>query len=225
VDKKLIRNPCVLLMCGPPASGKDTITKLMVNFCPLFVHFKKHRGLMEFHFARKPSMYYDLPVHQFMKMATNTEFVQYHQRYDRYYGISKAELDYHLSHGRIPIIHTGRIDNLIALETKLHVHTKSILIWAPLKILKARLHERHHDSRKEVKMRLKAAVEEFSDLRRENLDRFDVICHTNYPPEKVARRIISECQSPSPRFHYRQKEMLSSYLKTFDEELEKGWVE
>ena len=106
MDKK------VVILSGMPASGKDTISEMIYEMDKRFVPFKKHRSVGKF--DKIKDTYYNISHDEFEVKITNGDFIQYHQRYGRYYGISEEVLLSYLEKDEIPIIHIGRIENYMA---------------------------------------------------------------------------------------------------------------
>ncbi len=180
----------IILLCGPPASGKDSITEAVCNIDKSFCHFKKHRAINK-NANMDRNNYINISKDEFEKMIKNGDFIQYHKRYDRYYGISKQALADGISKNLNIIIHTGRIENLQELKKKINVNTISILLWAPIYLLRQRLQKRHPNNENEISRRLIAAQEEFIDLTKIDLRKnFDAIIRTTDPQEDIAYKFI-----------------------------------
>ncbi len=180
----------IILLCGPPASGKDSITEAICKIDEGFYHFKKHRAINGKTYMHRNN-YIDITKDEFKKMIENDEFIQYHERYNRYYGISKKAMADGISKNLNMIIHTGRIENLQELKKKINENTISILLWAPMDILRQRLVKRHHNNENEISRRLIAAQEEFIDLTKIDLKKsFDAIIKTTDPQKDIALKLI-----------------------------------
>lgn len=164
MDKK------VIIISGMPASGKDTITRKLCELNPTFVAFKKHRSIRKL--DKKKTSYFNISTSEFEKKIANGEFLQYHQRYERYYGISEDVFNGYLEDGKIPIIHIGRIDNLLRLKSGLkHYQEKSginvslihVLLWETIDELTKRINKRDKDD-EEIAKRISAVRQEYDDL-------------------------------------------------------------
>ena len=159
----------LILMSGMPASGKDTVTEKLVSSHPQFIAFKKHRGI---HVQDIPkSTYYNISYDEFESRIRSNEFLQYHLRYGRYYGVSKRELLNCFEQKLIPIIHVGRLSNFFALKEAIMELEKEegftvilhhILLWESKETLTARIMRRSSD-KEEIKKRINAMNQEFED--------------------------------------------------------------
>lgn len=168
----------VILLSGTPASGKDTITEQLINdYAGTYVHFKKHRASSP---KQIKKTYYNVSKNMFESMMKQNEFIQYHERYNRYYGISRQVLEDYINQDLMPIIHTGKLENLITIDTNVNYSTVKILLWTTKEIIKERLMLRHKNDSEEINKRLRAAKEEMKELKIDgNLDLFDLIIENN----------------------------------------------
>ncbi len=154
----------MILLSGTPASGKNTVTGLLCVADSSFIMFRKHRGIPD-GTEHKPG-YTDISVKEFTKKAGRGDFVQYHGRYGRFYGVDGKRLKYYLSRGKCPVIHVGKLENYYALEKSLRekgIPFCHILIWSPLEQINERLDSREK-SEDQKKVRYSAAKEEFADI-------------------------------------------------------------
>lgn len=163
MDKK------VVILSGMPASGKDTISDMICEKDKRFVPFKKHRSVGEF--DKIKDTYYNISHDEFEEKITNGDFIQYHQRYGRYYGISEEVLLSYLEKDEIPIIHIGRIENYIAFQGNIVSFQKKhnlslevihIQLWETAENLRARIVNREKNDDEAAK-RIAAMVQEFDD--------------------------------------------------------------
>lgn len=89
----------IILISGTPASGKDTITRLLTSLNPKLRHFKKHRASDQ---AKEDGTYIHVTADEFAEIEADGGFLQHHYRYGRGYGVSKAELARHWTKGETP---------------------------------------------------------------------------------------------------------------------------
>lgn len=163
MDKK------VVVLSGMPASGKDTISDMICEMDKRFVPFKKHRSVGEF--DKKKDTYFNITQDEFEKKIINGEFIQYHQRYGRYYGISEEVLLSYLQIDEIPIIHIGRIENYYSFlgnivgfqkRNDLSLDVIHIQLWETAENLRERIVNREKDDEEAAK-RIAAMEQEFED--------------------------------------------------------------
>ena len=163
MDKK------VVVLSGMPASGKDTISDMICEMDKRFVPFKKHRSVGEF--DKKKDTYFNITQDEFEKKIINGDFIQYHQRYGRYYGISEEVLLSYLQKDEIPIIHIGRIENYYAFlgnivgfqkKNDLSLEVIHIQLWETAEDLRERIVNREKDDEEAAK-RIAAMEQEFED--------------------------------------------------------------
>ncbi|XOB90951.1 hypothetical protein ACMC9M_11475 [Pseudomonadota bacterium 24LQ007] len=180
----------LLLLSGTPASGKDTITRLLVELDPRFCHFKKHRSSNQ---PKADGTYINVTPDEFSSMLAQGAFLQHHYRYDRGYGVARSELDQHWAKGEIPIIHVGKYENISPLRTQ-EVKATSVLLMVSLSETQRRLQQRHAGDIEEVERRIAAYHEEREELaalvRSGNALEFDLIVdNSGENPKKIARLI------------------------------------
>lgn len=163
MDKK------ILIFSGMPASGKDTVTEKMCIENKRFEAFKKHRSVNSG--DKLKNTYYNISTEEFEKKIEAKDFIQYHKRYNRYYGIDKKVLFEYLQQDIIPIIHIGRIENYYSFKenfldfcNKYNIDAKIIHIqlWETLDTIEKRIIGRG-ESKTETKDRIEAAKQEFQD--------------------------------------------------------------
>ena len=177
----------IILLSGTPASGKDTITTELNKIDNRFVHFKKHKIASG---GKLDDTYYLISKDEFDNMAESNQFVQYHYRYDRGYGVSVNELNRLKKLNKIPIIHVGKYENIIKFKEFGIKKILSILIYADRGTTKKRLELRHSENYSEIEKRLTAYDEEIKQLcdgfnDNKVLD-FDLVFKNDYQDYKVA---------------------------------------
>ena len=182
-----------LLLSGTPASGKDTLTKSIVELDDRFVHFKKHKIASG---GKLDDTYYLVDKNEFDSMVSMDKFIQYHYRYDRGYGVSKKEFKHLINCGKIPVIHVGKYENISMFRESGIVNGVSMLIFTNRYVTEMRLKARHDDNSELVRERMIAYDEELKQLckhldKYELLD-FDMIIENNGDNiHDTARSIIS----------------------------------
>lgn len=177
----------VILLSGTPASGKDTLTNKLTELDDRFVHFRKHKINTG---GKLDDTYYLISKEAFDSMAENGEFIQYHYRYDRGYGVSKEELVRLNSIGKIPIIHVGKYENIAKFRDAKLNGVMSVLLFTDKATTKKRLELRHPNNEDEINKRLTAYGEEIEQLKNVYLDNqlldFNFIFKNNFDDLNLA---------------------------------------
>lgn len=201
MDKKIV------IFSGMPASGKDTVTEALCAADDMFVPFKKHRSVSPS--DKIKDTYFNIPHEEFEKMIGNGEFLQYHERYGRYYGIAEAVLLDYLQKGLCPVIHIGRIENyhtfcrnLLLSEQKngYKADVFHIQLWETKDILRDRIVSRDR-TEEEINKRLAAMDQEFEDniTMMENGQKPFTFVIRNTDMNKTCRTIRERLQNNDPQ--------------------------
>jgi guanylate kinase len=150
----------MIIFSGAPATGKDTVTNRICEKLHNAVPFMKYRGMDVI--EDKPT-YFNISKGEFEDKIKNDEFIQYHERYGRYYGIAKHTLENYREGSKTPIIHAGRIENFKIIKEFDPKNSVSILLWCDLSEIIDRLKIRHGDGSPEIEARRLAALEEYEE--------------------------------------------------------------
>jgi len=181
----------IILLSGTPASGKDTLTHKLTELDNRFVHFKKHKIATG---GKLDDTYYLISKTEFDHMAETNQFVQYHYRYDRGYGVSYVELERLKKENKIPIIHVGKYENIMKFRESGLKNILSILIYTDKKETEKRLNIRHKDNPYEIEKRLKAYDEEIEQLcevyNKQKILDFDLIFINNFENIDIATQLL-----------------------------------
>ncbi len=159
----------IIVLSGMPASGKDTITSKLCEIDKRIIPFKKYRsvGCND----KLKDTYFNVSEEEFLEKAKKDDFLQYHSRYGRYYGIAKDTLFDCFSGGKTPVIHIGRIENYYMLKKNMPSFEKQyginanlchIQLWETREVLKNRIILRDID-KEEINKRICAMNQEFED--------------------------------------------------------------
>jgi guanylate kinase len=144
-----------VLLSGPPASGKDTVTVALERLdmaVKLFPRLKAGSGRMK--------GYRQVPLASLDEMDAAGLIAQRHERYHNHYAIDRPYLERMLVRGEKPIIHVGRLDNLRQLQD-FRPDFLSVLFWVSEDIMVDRL---RHRADRNISERVVAWREERDDL-------------------------------------------------------------
>lgn len=157
----------ILIFSGMPASGKDTVTDGIISTDPRFVALKKHKSVGSSDAIK--DTYYNISIEEFNQKAKNGDFLQYHGRYGRYYGIDESVLRSLIEQDKIPVIHIGRIENYYAFidsinNKNIHCNVVHIQLWNSREKLIDRIKLRDKLP-EEIEKRISAMEQEFEDAK------------------------------------------------------------
>lgn len=177
--------PRAILISGPPASGKDTLTRALGCIDPAYRMANKHKD------SRAGSTHHIIVTPAaFDAMLEQGAFLQWHERYGRRYGLACRTVEDILAEGGFPIIHTGRLANLRMLQSVMP-DAVSVLLQAPLNVLTGRLSQRHAGNAVEIAARLDAAETEIAETR-DCTDDFDIVFHNDGDDGDAAARALHQ---------------------------------
>jgi len=178
--------PRVLLLSGPPASGKDTVTAALTALDPRFALFRRIKAG-----SGRTEGYRIMENAELAKLEERGEIVQRHERYGNVYAVDAPMLRSMSRAGLWPVIHVGRLENLGPLRQA--TDGTSVLLWADRPTVASRLKARGST---DVDDRLRAWEEERTDLTRSaRAADFDLVVDTgSAPPEEAAQRIKAALQ-------------------------------
>jgi len=182
----------IILLSGPPAVGKDTVTAALAASDPRFRLFEKLKlG------GGRSDGYRMIDVREYQRMLDAGDVLQSNERYGNLYAVDRPRLQELLSAGAIPVIHVGRRTNPPALrEAAGHRQVLSVLLWAARDVLRTRLRERQAD---DIPERLKAYDQELKELKASCPDAdFDIMIRTDQVTVQAVVKRIQAAVSGRP---------------------------
>ncbi|WP_051451520.1 hypothetical protein [Actinospica robiniae] len=100
-----------VLLYGPPASGKSTVTAVLSGLDERFTLFERLRVS-----AVPKSGYRNVTVAEANSLAAQGQILYENERYGNRYIVDRAEIERLNSMARIPILHLGQIDGIRAVQ-------------------------------------------------------------------------------------------------------------
>jgi guanylate kinase len=183
-------NRAALILYGPPAAGKDTITAELVQLDRRYTPFRRIKigngNTDGYRLSGRAELH---------KLRADSQVLYENERYGNRYVVDEPHLAAILDGGGIPIIHIGQLDGITALR-RYPARWTSVLLWCAKETTAAR--SRMRGSR-DVDARLTAWDETASDLSHGTDDDFGLRIDTDSTgPDLAARTIHSHMLAANP---------------------------
>ncbi|MFI9788488.1 HAD family hydrolase [Kitasatospora sp. NPDC051984] len=177
-----------VILYGPPASGKDTVTRALAALDPTFALFSRVKvGL-----GRSAGYRMGTPEQLARLRATPGAVVYENSRYDSTYVTDRAGLDSAFEVG-VPVMHLGQVDGVRAVLDGYPAGWLTVLLWCPKEATASRSAGRG-DADTPARLAAWDATQE--DLEANRSFRFDLVVRTDAVPAEQAadqiRRALAE---------------------------------
>ncbi|MEU1204031.1 kinase [Nocardia sp. NPDC005825] len=127
-----------LILYGPPASGKDTITDALIRLSgnyELFRRLKVGGG--------RTRTYRMTTSERIAELDANDEILWRNSRYDATYVVDRPELSEMLNANKTPVLHLGQAEAINAIRSSMsEVCWTTVELWCPRPIAEARIRAR-----------------------------------------------------------------------------------
>ncbi|MFI2031880.1 phosphotransferase-like protein [Streptomyces buecherae] len=114
-----------VVLYGPPASGKDTVTAALSELDPRYAQFARLKVG-----SGKSAGYRMGTAEQLRELETAGGVVYTNHRYGNTYVIDRPGLDAAFAAG-VPVVHLGQVDGVRALVDGYRAHWSVVLLWCP----------------------------------------------------------------------------------------------
>jgi len=176
--------PSGVVLYGPPAAGKDTITRELTITWPRYTAFRRLKaGNGNNHGYR----IVDQAVLDDLDAAGQLLYLN--RRYGNTYAVDRPELDRLREAARTPILHLGQLDGVEAVTTY-PIRWVRVLLWCPRAITEQRAIARGNADALE---RLAAWDQTLADLTEHPAALFDQLIRTDRTDPRAAALSIHQC--------------------------------
>ncbi|MFE5326792.1 guanylate kinase [Embleya sp. NPDC056575] len=125
-----------VILYGPPASGKDTVTSALAALDSRYAQFRR----LKFGSGRTEG-YRMGTAAQLAKLRTEGGVVYENSRYDNVYVVDRPGLVDACARG-VPVVHLGQIEGILALVGSGVADWTTVLLWCPREITESRSKQR-----------------------------------------------------------------------------------
>ena len=173
-----------LALYGPPASGKDTVTRALMQLSADYVPFERLKVG-----SGRSNGYRSTTLAEIERLRDRDLIVYENERYGNLYVVDQPALDGLLDRGAIPIVHVRQIEGVHALK-RYPADWLAVLVWCSRQVAEERARAR---GSKDVPARLAAWDETAGDLARSRPDDFSLRIDTEqHSPVEAASRIHAQ---------------------------------
>ncbi|WP_322756426.1 guanylate kinase [Frankia sp. Cas3] len=168
--------PDAIVLYGPPAVGKDTVTAALAALDGRYVHFDRLKA------GNGRNAGYRRTSAGHLAQLHNRHLIVYtNERYGNIYAIDSPRLDEIITVGQVPVVHLGQVAGIRALRTGYPARWLTVLLWCPREVTRARLRDRGSSDLDE---RLQVWDETQADLATAEPDTFTMVLRTDWrtPP-------------------------------------------
>ncbi|MEU2730576.1 guanylate kinase [Streptomyces griseoviridis] len=121
-----------VILYGPPASGKDTITAALSQLAPKYAQFARLKVG-----AGKSVGYRMGTSEQLHELEAAGDVVYANTRYDNTYVIDRPGIDAAFAAG-VPVVHLGQVEGIRALVDGYPASWSAVLLWCPREVTEQR---------------------------------------------------------------------------------------
>ncbi|MET7459577.1 guanylate kinase [Nonomuraea sp. NPDC005501] len=169
-----------IVLYGPPASGKSTITAALTALDPRFVLLRKLKAG-----DRRGTEYDFVTSEHLARLRAAGRLLAETHRYGNVYAIDRHQIEQSAQAGQMPVVHMGNIPDILRLAEA--GPWLPVLLWVPRDVCEQRSRQRGDG---DTARRLSAWDETLLDLQAHDTGLFSLRIRTDQTtPEDAARQI------------------------------------
>lgn len=182
-----------ILLYGPPAAGKDTITAALTELDALYVPFTRLKVG-----TGKSEGYRMGTAEQLAALEARGDVIYRNDRYGNIYVVDRPGLDQAMEGGRAPVVHLGQMVGMEQVTTLFPAHWVRVLLWCSRETTARRSPQRGDT---DTAARLAAWDATQADLAAHPRAQWELRVETDATaPHETAQRIDDIVRTTPPRF-------------------------
>jgi len=182
-------NPPAVVLYGPPAAGKDTVTAALSRLNPAYVLFPRIKiG------GGRTSGYRLATAAALDALRVGGQVIYENSRYGNVYVVDEPQLTRMLSAGQTPVVHLGQAAGISAV-TRYPARWTTVLLWCARDTTEKRARAR---GAADIDARLAAWDETLTDLAHSDIGRITGRIDTNATGPDAAAALIHSWTHPQP---------------------------
>ncbi|WP_411138026.1 phosphotransferase-like protein [Streptomyces sp. C10] len=127
-----MKQPQGVILYGPPAAGKDTVTRALAELDPRYAQFTRLKVG-----SGKSAGYRMGTAEQLRELEAAGDVVYANPRYGNTYAIDRPGLDAAFAAG-VPVVHLGQVDGIRTLVRGYPAAWTVVLLWCPHEVTEQR---------------------------------------------------------------------------------------
>lgn len=174
-----------VILYGPPAAGKDTITRALTEIDSRFTPFRRLKVGAGRTTGYRMASQADLAL-----LRERGELIYANDRYEATYAVDRPGLDEVVDCGGYPVVHLGQVSGIAAVIAEYPIDWQVVGLWCPRDESAQRLSGRGDDMSAQ---RLAAWDATLTDFRSADPALFTLIVNTASISADRAARMVASC--------------------------------
>lgn len=172
-----------VILYGPPASGKDTVTRALTRMNHVFSHFLRLKVG-----GGRTAGYELISAAEASMLQRRGDILYENTRYGNRYLVDRPRLVGMFENGLVPVVHLGQVAGVRAVSSY-PANWLSVLLWCPRETTEQRVSARGST---DVDARLTAWDETWRGIEQNGIDGFDLHIDTDRQcPDDAAHLVLS----------------------------------
>ncbi|MFE7837358.1 guanylate kinase [Streptomyces sp. NPDC057474] len=115
-----------ILLYGPPASGKDTVTAALAELDSRYFPFARLK------IGSGRTKGYRMGIQeQLAELEARGDVIYRNDRYGNIYVVDRPGLEHAMEGGRVPVVHIGQMAGIEQVTARFPAHWARVLLWCP----------------------------------------------------------------------------------------------